>query len=151
VPLVLDIEENVLVPPPEVVILALKIAVIAVTALLAGSLTALALGNYQLHGRINLVFSVLVFIALAAFELTAHVLSPGQLQEYLSRQGALTALYIHLGFSVPSALVLPAMLFTGKTHRRRIHVPVGMVFLLLWSGTFVTGIFYLPHVPVSSP
>lgn len=54
-------------------------------------------------------------------------------------------LYIHLGFSVPAALVLPVMLYTGLKGHARFHVALGVVFLLLWSGTFITGIFFLPH------
>jgi uncharacterized membrane protein YozB (DUF420 family) len=54
-------------------------------------------------------------------------------------------LYIHLGFSVPAALVLPAMLYSGLKRYRSVHVSLGVVFLVLWSGTFVTGIFFLPH------
>jgi hypothetical protein len=132
----------------ETVIVTLKIAVIAVTLLLMASMTALALGKGRLHGRINIVFFALVIIALIGFEATIHVVSPGMVQDYLSRQGALQNLYIHLGFSVPSALVLPAMLFTGLTRRIGAHKPMGVVFLLLWSGTFITGVFFLPHSPL---
>jgi hypothetical protein len=123
----------------------LKIAVIAVTVLLVCSLTALALGRYRLHGRINLVFFILVLVALLGFEATAHIAKPGMLQDFLTKQDALESLYIHLGFSVPSALVLPAMLYTGLKRHRKIHISLGIVFLVLWSGTFVTGIFFLPH------
>ena len=130
---------------PENVLLALKITVGSVTVLLLWSLTALAFGNYRLHGRINLAFFILVLAALLGFELTAHVVSPGMLQEFLRSQNALETLYIHLGFSVPAALVLPAMLFSGLKRHRRVHVALGIVFLVLWTGTVVTGIFYLPH------
>jgi uncharacterized membrane protein YozB (DUF420 family) len=129
----------------EVVLLTLKIAVGAVTVLLLCSLTALALGNYRLHGRINLVFFILVLGALLGFELVAQVLYPGMLQRFLEQHDALGMLYIHLGFSVPAALVLPAMLYSGLKRYRSVHVSLGVVFLVLWSGTFVTGIFFLPH------
>jgi len=129
----------------ETVILTLKIAVAAATLLLLGSLTALAAGNYRLHGRINLVFFVLVLAALLGFESAAHLVSPGMLQEFLRQQQALEVLYVHLGFSVPAALLLPVMLYTGLKGHRRIHVALGIAFLVLWSGTFVTGIFFLPH------
>jgi uncharacterized membrane protein YozB (DUF420 family) len=129
----------------ENVILTLKVAVIAVTLLLLGSLTALARGNYRLHGRINLVFFILVLAALLGLELVAQVVRPGMLQDYLRSQDALEALYVHLGFSVPSALVLPIMLYTGLKGQARVHATLGVVFLLLWSGTFITGIFFLPH------
>ena len=132
----------------ETVILTLKIAVVAVTVLLACSLTALAFGNYRLHGRINLTFFVLVLAALLGLELVAQVFHPGMLQSFLMRHDALDALYVHLGFSVPSALVLPVMLYSGLKRFRSFHIGLGILFLILWSGTFVTGIFFLPHTAV---
>jgi hypothetical protein len=129
----------------ETVILTLKIAVAMVTVLLACSLTAVAFGQYRLHGRINLVFFVLVLAALLGLELVTQVVRPGMLQDFLEKNDALPALYVHLGFSVPSALVLPMMLWTGLKRRRRLHVALGILFLTLWTGTFITGIFYLPH------
>jgi uncharacterized membrane protein YozB (DUF420 family) len=129
----------------ETVLLTLKVAVIAVTILLACSLTALARGNYRLHGRINLAFFILVISALLGFELVAHVARPGMLQSFLEEQGALGMLYIHLGFSVPAAVLLPAMLYSGLKRFRSIHISMGLVFLVLWSGTFITGVFFLPH------
>jgi hypothetical protein len=129
----------------EIVILTLKGAVVAVTMLLAGSLAALALGQYRLHGRINLVFFMLVLAALLGFELVAQVMYPGMLRDFLRQNDALEAFYIHLGFSVPSALLLPVMLYTGLKGRGRLHVALGIVFLTLWAGTFVTGVFFLPH------
>lgn len=68
---------------PEIVILALKIAVVGATLVLCCSLTALAMGRYRLHGRINLLFFILVLAALLGFELTAHIAYPGMLQDYL--------------------------------------------------------------------
>jgi uncharacterized membrane protein YozB (DUF420 family) len=129
----------------ETVILSLKIAVVAATLVLLGSLTALAFGNYRLHGRINLVFFILVLAALLGFELAAHILRPGMLQEFLREQNAVDALNIHLSFSVPAALLLPVMLYTGLKGQRRLHVPLGCLFLALWSATFITGVFFLPH------
>jgi hypothetical protein len=127
------------------VLLTLKIAVAVATLMLVGSLTALALGNYRLHGRINLVFFVVVLATLLGFESAAHLVNPGMLQDFLREQQALDALYVHLGFSVPAALVMPAMLYTGLKGLRRVHVALGTVFLTLWSGTVVTGVFFLPH------
>ena len=46
---------------------------------------------------------------------------------------------------MPSALLMPVMLYTGLTHRRRAHLALAVVFGVLWSGTFVTGVFFLPH------
>jgi uncharacterized membrane protein len=120
---------------PENVILTLKIAVVAVTVLLVCSLTALALGRYRLHGRIKLL----------GLEAVTQIARPGMLQEWLKSQDALDALYVHLGFSLPAALVLPIMLYTGLQRHRRVHVALGAVFLVLWIGTFVTGVFFLPH------
>ena len=51
------------VPLGPLVILALKIAVAAVTALLVLSLVVLWRGNQRLHGRLNLVFFVLTLTA----------------------------------------------------------------------------------------
>ena len=55
------------------------------------------------------------------------------------------ALMIHLCFSIPSALLLPLMLYTGLSHRRGPHLFLAFFFGILWAGTFVTGIFFLPH------
>ncbi len=129
----------------EIVILTLKIAVIAVTVLLIASLIALAMGKYRLHGRINLVFFILVLAALLGLELVTQMVKPGMLQEFLRQQDAVQILNIHLGFSLPAALVLPAMLYTGLKHHRRVHITLGIVFLVLWTGTFITGVFFLPH------
>ena len=125
------------------VILGLKIAVLAVTLLFLTSLIALARGNYWLHGRINLAFFILTAAALLALEVLAHAVDP-DLFNYFDAD-TLRALTIHLCFSVPSAVIMPFMLWTGLTHRRRIHLTLAVVFSILWTGTFVTGIFFLPH------
>jgi uncharacterized membrane protein YozB (DUF420 family) len=127
------------------IILALKIAVIAVTILLACSLVALARGKYRLHGRINIAFFALTLAALIGLELIAQLLSPGLFLAYLEKHQALRILWVHLAFSIPSALLLSVMLFTGLRHRRNLHVALGIIFLILWTGTFITGVFYLPH------
>jgi hypothetical protein len=36
------------------------------------------------------------------------------------------------------------MLFTGHKHKRNSHIPAGLLFSVLWIGTFITGIFFLP-------
>ena len=118
---------------------------VSVRLLLAASLVALACGRYRLHGRINIAFFALTLAALVGLELIAQLLSPGLFQEYLCAHGAEAILQIHLAFSVPSALLLTAMLFTGLRHFRKIHIGMGIVFLILWAGTFVTGVFFLPH------
>jgi hypothetical protein len=127
------------------VILVLKVAVVAVTVLLAASLVALACGRYRLHGRINIAFFALTLTALVGLELIAQVLSPGLFEEYLREHDAVRALKIHLMFSVPSALLLTVMLFTGLRHFRKVHIGFGVLFLILWTGTFITGVFFLPH------
>jgi hypothetical protein len=127
------------------IILALKIAVIAVTVLLGASLFALSRGWYRVHGRINMVFFALTLSALIGLEVVTRRVWPGVMEEYLEHHQATRVLWIHLGFSIPSALLLTVMLFTGLRHRRKLHVGLGIAFLILWVGTFVTGVFYLPH------
>jgi hypothetical protein len=129
------------------VILILKIAVIAVTVLLCASLLALVRGRYRLHGRLNIVFFVLTLSALVGLEFIARWLSPALFDDYLELHGARDALRVHLAFSVPAAALLAVMLFTGTRHLRNLHIGLGVVFLILWTGTFITGVFYLPAVP----
>jgi uncharacterized membrane protein YozB (DUF420 family) len=125
------------------VILSLKIAVAAVTALLLASLVALWRGNVRLHGRINLVFATLTLTAVIGLELLVRVIDP-EVFSYFSPETT-KALRVHLGFSVPSALLLPVMLYTGLKGHRNIHIALAAVFSVLWVGTFVTGVFFLPH------
>jgi uncharacterized membrane protein YozB (DUF420 family) len=128
----------------ENVLITLKVAVAAVTVLLLASLFALARGNYRLHGRINTVFFVLTLTALLGLEVVVRLISPDLFDDYFARTGAQQALYVHLSFSLPAALMLLAMLYTGYSRRRNVHIGLGIVFLVLWAGTFVTGIFFLP-------
>ena len=131
---------------PENVILTLKIAVVAVTLLLLASLVALAGGRYWLHGRINLVFFVLTLSALIGLEVVARFLIKQEVfEEYFKQTEAETALGVHLSFSLPAALLLPFMLYTGLRRRRALHLALAMVFGILWTGTFITGVFFLPH------
>jgi uncharacterized membrane protein YozB (DUF420 family) len=127
-----------------IVILILKIAVIAVTGLLIASLWALWRGNVRLHGRINIAFFVLTLTALVGLEVIARVLYPRIFDEHFERYNARTALLVHLAFSIPSALLLLLMLPTGLRRQRRLHIGLGIVFLCLWAGTFITGVFFLP-------
>jgi hypothetical protein len=124
------------------IILVLKILVTAVTVLLVASLVALAAGRPKLHGRINTVFFVLTMLTVVGFEVL--------LQFFVDVSAAFdeearSALRTHLWFAVPSAVVLPVMLLTGWAGRRAVHVPLGVAFAVLWAGTFVTGVFFLPH------
>jgi hypothetical protein len=130
------------------VILVLKIAVATVTVLLLTSLVALARGNYRLHGRINLLFFVLTLAALLGLEGMARLVEPEMFSHYFRDTNTEKNLVVHLSFSVPAALLLPFMLYTGLTHKRTIHIALAVVFSILWTGTFITGIFFLPH---SSP
>lgn len=124
------------------IILTLKVLVAAVTVLFAASLVALATGRKRLHGRINWVFFILTITTVLGFELLLRLGTDVTSQ---FSDDARHALRIHLGFSVPSALLLPVMLFTGAKRRREVHILLGVVFSVLWAGTFVTGIFFLPH------
>ena len=127
------------------IILILKIAVIAVTVLLLCSLAALAKDNYRLHGRINIVFFVLTFLAVVGLEVIARVLSPTLFADHFAYHQAQTNLRVHLCFSMPAAVLLPFMLYTGLKRRRAWHVRLAAIFLVLWTGTFITGVFFLPH------
>jgi hypothetical protein len=127
------------------VILALKVAVLTVTLLFLTSLVALARGRYRLHGRINISFFVLTALAVVGLELIIRLIDES-IFNYLD-ESARRNLTIHLCFSIPVTAVMPLMLFTGLTHRRRWHLSLAVLFAILWTGTFVTGIFFLPHVP----
>ena len=127
------------------VILALKVAVVAVTVILAGSLLALTRGNYRLHGRLNIAFFVLTLAALLGLEVIARLLSPDLFVRYLDAHDARGALRLHLAFSMPAAVLLLFMLPTGLRRQRNLHLTMGVLFLVLWTGTFITGVFYLPH------
>jgi hypothetical protein len=125
------------------VILVLKVAVAAVTAILAVSLTCAALGKYRLHGRLNMVFFALTLTAVVGLEIIIRLVDP-HLFDYFDDATRRT-MNVHLSFSVPSTLLMPLMLLTGLRHRRTLHVGIGVAFLTCWIGTFVTGIFFLPH------
>jgi hypothetical protein len=129
------------------VILILKVAVVAVTLLLIASLVALALGRYRLHGRINLVFFSLTLFALVGLEAIARLIEPDLFTDYFTKTDAWTELYIHLCFSVPSALLLPILLYSGLRGRIKLHFPLALVFLVFWTGTLITGVFFLPYNP----
>jgi hypothetical protein len=133
-----------------VVILILKIAVGAVTALLLTSIVALLCGNYRLHGRVNTAFFILTMVAVFGLEVLIRFVQPQIFHELHSDPTLARALFIHLCFSIPSAVVLPFMLYTGRAHRGVAHRALAVLFGVLWTGTFVTGIFFLPHTPLGS-
>jgi hypothetical protein len=124
------------------VILTLKVAVAAVTVLLLASLVALATGRRRLHGRINFFFFILTLAAVLGLELMIRFINPAVFDYF--DEPARQALRLHLWFSVPAAVLLPVMYATGRTGRGRLHVALASVFAILWIGTFVTGIFFLP-------
>jgi uncharacterized membrane protein YozB (DUF420 family) len=127
----------------QIVILSLKIAVAAVSVLLAASLVALLRGNQRLHGRINIVFFALTTTALIVFEGLIRLYDQAMFDTDNFGDDFKQALSVHLCFSIPSALLMPVMLFTGLRHYRAIHLVLAFVFGVLWVGTFVTGIFFL--------
>jgi uncharacterized membrane protein YozB (DUF420 family) len=132
------------VPSGQTVILILKYAVIAVTIILLASLAALARGNYRLHGRINIVFFALTLSAVLGLEVLVQ-LSDREMFAYLFAEPQQRwFLYLHLCFSLPSAALLVVMLYTGLTGRRTVHLFLAGAFAVLWIGTFITGIFFLP-------
>lgn len=130
------------------VILTLKIAVALVTVLWIASLAALLVGRYRLHGRINLAFMVLTLVAVFGLEFIIRVYDPKIFDEMMAQPKVRDVMMIHLCFSIPSAILLPVMYVTGRTRRSKMHYWIAALFAVCWTGTFITGIFYLPH---SSP
>lgn len=126
---------------PEI-ILTLKVLVTAVTVLLAAAVAAVATGRKKLHGRLNTAFFVLTMTTVLGFEVLLRL---GTDVSASFSPEARQALRVHLCFAVPSAVLLPLMLWSGATGRRRLHLPLSAVFGVLWVGTFVTGVFFLPH------
>jgi uncharacterized membrane protein YozB (DUF420 family) len=127
-------------PTGPTIILALKVAVSAVTLILLAALIALARGNYRLHGRLNLLFFVLTVSAVIAFE---TLLQLGADVKGHMNEVQLLALNIHLCFAGPLPVVMGVMLYTGLKHHRRIHIALSIVFGTLWLGTLITGVFFL--------
>lgn len=125
------------------VILILKVAVGTVSVILSASIVALLRKNFRLHGRLNLVFMILTLVAVFGLEFLIRVQDPKMFDYFDDATKRIMA--IHLCFSVPAAVLLPIMYFTGKTGRRRIHYVLAAIFSVCWIGTFITGIFYLPH------
>src|SRR3954463_14215355 len=126
-------EETLMLTGPNV-ILVLKVAVAGVTVLLLASLAALWRGNYRLHGRINFVFFGLTAATLVGFEGIIRVIQP-ELFDYINENAEIRrALNIHLCFAVPSALLMPVMLYTGLTHKRTVHIALAYLFGALWTG-----------------
>ena len=104
------------------------------------SLVALALKRPRLHGHINTAFFVLTLVTVLAFEGLLQAVNVSEAFTAEARQ----ALRTHLYFSVPSALLLPAMFVSGKMRLKRLHLALALGFTVLWAGTVVTGLG-LPH------
>ncbi len=122
------------------IIITLKILVVTVTVLFALAMVALASGRPKLHGQINTLFFVLTMLTVICFEALLRFVPVSELFTAESR----AALRVHLCFSIPSALLLPVMLITGKMHIRKLHMVLGILFTVLWTGTVITGLG-LPH------
>ena len=125
------------------IILVLKLAVAAVTVLWLLSLVALLVKRFRLHGQLNLVFMVLTLVAVFGLEFLIRVYDPKMFDYFDEATKRLMA--VHLCFSVPAAVLLPVMYVTGRTGRSRLHYVLAAIFSVCWIGTFITGIFYLPH------
>jgi hypothetical protein len=132
-------------PSGPLLILILKVAVTAVTLLLVSSLFALARGDYRLHGRLNLIFFVLTVSAVLGFETLVSPYGFAVDVKSHMNEAELLALKIHLYFAGPLPVVMGVMLYTGLRHHRRVHLGLSVLFAILWIGTFVTGVFFLPH------
>jgi hypothetical protein len=126
---------------PEI-ILTLKVLVTAVTVLFACAVAAILAGNKRLHGRLNTAFFVLTMTTVLGFELLLRL---GTDVTATFSDEARQALRVHLRFAIPAAAVMPVMFWSGLTGRKKLHLPLAVVFVVLWAGTFVTGVFFLPH------
>jgi uncharacterized membrane protein YozB (DUF420 family) len=124
------------------IILTLKVLVTAVTALFAAAVWAIATGRKKLHGRINTAFFALTLTTVVGFEVLLRV--QGNVADHFTPEQK-QALGVHLWFAVPSAVLLLVMMTTALLKWKRVHVACGLLFALLWLGTFVTGVFFLPH------
>ena len=124
------------------IILTLKVLVVAVSVLFAAAIVAIALGRKKLHGRLNTAFFILTMTTVVGFELLLRFFV--DVSATFSDE-ARQALRVHLYFAIPSAVLLPVMLLSGARHWKKLHVACGLIFTLVWIGTFVTGVFFLPH------
>jgi uncharacterized membrane protein YozB (DUF420 family) len=123
------------------IILTLKVLVAAVTILLLASLVALARGQPRLHGRLNTIFFALTMLTVVGFETVLQFVDVASTFDPAARE----SLRVHLYFAVPSAILLPLMYLSGWSRRKRLHLALSVAFATLWLGTFVTGVFFLPH------
>lgn len=124
------------------IILTLKVLVSAVTVLFAAAVWAIATGRKKLHGRINTAFFALTLTTVIGFEL---LLRFGVEVSTTFTDAEREALKVHLCFAIPAAVLLLVMMVSALLKWKRFHVACGVVFAALWLGTFVTGVFFLPH------
>ena len=124
------------------IILTLKVLVVAVSVLFAAAVVSIALGRKKLHGRLNTAFFILTMTTVVGFELLLRFFVD---VSATFSDDARQALRVHLCFAIPSAILLPAMILSGARHWVKLHVACGILFTLVWIGTFVTGVFFLPH------
>lgn len=134
-------------------IIFLQGAVLAVTVLLAAALVALALGRRTLHGKLNTIFFVLAVTTVFGLEVVVRIVWPHLSAEFFDPAGPYRQpLLVHLCFSVPATIILAAMMYTGRYRHGATHRALSGLFLILWIGTVVTGVFYLPNsVPPPMP
>jgi uncharacterized membrane protein YozB (DUF420 family) len=124
------------------IILTLKVLVSVVTVLFAVAVWAIATGRKKLHGRINTAFFTLTLTTVIGFELLLRV--QGNVTDHFTA-GQKQALLVHLCFAGPSAVLLLVMMGSALLKWKRFHIACGLLFAVLWAGTFVTGVFFLPH------
>ncbi len=126
---------------PEI-ILTLKVLVSVVSVLFAVAVWAIATGRKKLHGRINTAFFVLTLTTVVGFEVLLKV--QGNVTDHFTPEER-AALRLHLCFAIPSAALLLVMMGSALLKWKRFHRACGLLFAVLWLGTFVTGVFFLPH------
>ena len=129
-------------PDGSTIIFTLKVLVCTVTVLFAVAVWAILTGRKRLHGRVNTVFFILTMTTVIGFELLLRI--GGDITATFTPE-ARQALRIHLMFAVPAAAIMPVMFWSGWTQRKRLHLPLAVLFTLAWIGTFITGVFFLPH------
>lgn len=125
------------------VILLLKICVGLVTVLLLASAVALAMKRPRLHGILNTVMTILTLATVVVFEVLIRFVGV-DVKEHMD-ESARFALKVHLCFVIPLTPFLIWMLISGWKRRIKMHLAVSVIFLILWTGMFITGMFYLPH------
>jgi hypothetical protein len=125
------------------VILGLKVAVALVTLILIASAIALVVKKPRLHGILNTLMTLLTLAAVVIFEVIIRFMGV-DVKEHMN-DDAKAALKIHLCFVIPLTPFLIWMLISGWKRRIKMHLAVSVIFLTLWIGMFITGMFFLPH------